>query len=51
MAPVTILYHILSAGFVLLCLYNILKKKPDLTDFTLYLVLIAPFVLRLLQVK
>jgi hypothetical protein len=51
MATVTIIYHVISAIFVLLCVYNIVKKRLNLSDFALYLVLVAPFVLRLLQIK
>jgi hypothetical protein len=49
MAGITVMYYLLSAAFVMLCLYNLVKEKPNTTEFMLYLILMAPFVLRLLR--
>jgi len=47
---VTVLYYLLTAGIAILLIRNFLKRK-DWQEEVLYIVVLIPFLLRLLRLK
>jgi hypothetical protein len=48
---IMIIYYLLTAGLVALLGWNFLREKKSANDMFLYLLVLAPLVLRLLRVK
>lgn len=51
MPIVMILYYIITAYLVAMLLWNFVHEKKNIDDMILYLVILAPLVLRLFRVK
>ena len=51
MPIVMILYYIIAAFLVAMLIWNYVREKKSVDDMILYLVILAPLVLRLLRVK
>jgi uncharacterized membrane protein YbjE (DUF340 family) len=51
MPVIMILYYVISAYLAGMLLWNFIREKKNINDMLLYLVVLIPFVLRLLRVK
>jgi len=46
-----IIYYIISAYILAMLIWNFIKEKKNVNDMLLYLLVMVPFILRLLRVK
>jgi len=51
MPVIMILYYVISAYLAGMLLWNFIREKKNINDMLLYLIVLIPFVLRLLRVK
>jgi len=48
---IMIFYYLISAFLAVLLAWNFIREKKNVNDMILYLLVLAPFVLRLLRIK
>ncbi len=51
MPVIMILYYIISVYIVGMLIWNFIKEKKSVNDMLLYLLVMIPFILRILRVK
>ena len=48
---IMIIYYIISAFILAMLIWNFIKEKKSVNDMLLYLLVMVPFILRLLRAK